>query len=272
MSVGRKIGKFIRALSVALKNPASLNALLDDVSEHEQTFKAATGLIDGLPQLRFSDLLPDEGISVEPFAFLSGGSMPTDLALIRLFAKRIGAKTYFEIGTWRGESVMQAAACIPNCYTLNLSVAEMQRRNWDAAYINMHGHFIQNHPNVKRLEGDSRNFDFGAYKSKMDLVFVDGDHHFDSVRSDTRSAFELINHEKGIILWHDYASEPENVRWNVLRAIWEGTPEHCRKHLYAVSNSLCAVYYPYTDLKSEKRVYPANPGSGFTLRIEKRQS
>jgi hypothetical protein len=167
---------------------------------------------------------------------------------------------------------MQAAACIPNCYTLNLSVAEMQRRNWDAAYINMHGHFIQNHPNVKRLEGDSRNFDFGEYKSKMDLVFVDGDHHFDSVRSDTRNAFELINHEKGIILWHDYASEPENVRWNVLRAIWEGTPEHCRKHLYAVSNSLCAVYYPYTDLRSEKRVYPANPGNGFTVRIEKRQS
>lgn len=270
MSLVRKISKFIRALSVAMKNPASLNALLDDVSEHEQTFKAATGLIDGLPQLRFSDLLPNEGISVEPFAFLSGGSMPTDLALIRLFAQRIKAQTYFEIGTWRGESVMQAAAVIPKCYTLNLSDAEMKRRNWDEAYITLHGHFIQNHPHITRLEGDSRNFDFDSYKNKMDLVFVDGDHHFDSVKSDTRNAFKLIEHDRGIILWHDYASEPENVRWNVLRAIWEGTPEHCRKHLYAVSNSLCAVYYPYADLQAEKRIYPANPGNGFTVRIEKR--
>jgi hypothetical protein len=270
MSLGRKISKFIRAMGMAMKNPARLNALLDDVSEHELAFKSATGLVDGMPQLRFTDLLPEEGITIEPFAFLSGGSMPTDLALIRLLAKRIDAQNYFEIGTWRGESVMQAAACIPTCYTLNLSVAEMQRRNWDSAYIAMHGHFIQNHPNVKRLEGDSRTFDFTPYAQKMDLVFVDGDHHFDSVRSDTGKAFELIKHDKGIIIWHDYASEPENVRWNVLRAIWEGTPVHCRKHLYAVSNSLCAVYYPFGDLTSEKRVYPANPGDGYRIRIEKR--
>jgi len=272
MSLGRKIGKFMRAIGIVLKNPASLNALLDDETEHERAFKAATGLNDGLPQLRFDDFLPAEGITLEPFAFLSGGSMPTDLALIRLLAKRIDAQNYFEIGTWRGESVMQAAACIPNCYTLNLSVHEMQRRNWDAAYINMHGHFIQNHPNIKRLEGDSRTFDFSTFAGKMDLVFVDGDHHFDSVRSDTRKAFELIQRDKGIILWHDYASEPENVRWNVLRAIWEGTPEECRKHLFAVSNSLCAMYYPIGDLPSEKRVYPANPGKGFRVRIEKPQS
>lgn len=270
MGLVRKISKTFRALRIILKNPASLNALLDNESEHEQAFKAKTRLVDGLPQLRFSDLLPNEGISVEPYAFLSGGSMPTDLAMIRLFAQRIKAQTFFEIGTWRGESAMQAAAVIPKCYTLNLSDAEMKRRNWDEAYIKMHGHFIQNHPHITCLEGDSRTFDFGDYKGRMDLVFVDGDHHFDSVKSDTRNAFELIEHERGIIIWHDYASEPENVRWNVLHAIWEETPEHCRRHMYAVSNSLCAVYYPFADLTSEKRIYPSNPGNGFTVRIEKR--
>jgi hypothetical protein len=55
----------------------------------------------------------------------------------------------------------------------------------------------------------------------------------------------------------------------VLHAIWKGTPEAQRKHLYTVSNTLSAVYYPYADVPSGIRKYPAVPNPGFSVHLKK---
>ncbi len=268
MSIARKANKLFRALAKVAANPALLNKVLDDEDLYQKSFVAKTKMINGLPELSFYSLLPQGGITIEPFALLDGGSLPSDLALIRILAERINAQTYFEIGTWRGESVMQAAAAIPECYTLNLSAAEMHQRQWDEAYINMHRYFSAGTPRITHLEGDSRNFDFSPYYGKMDVVFVDGDHHRDSVKTDTESAFKLVRPDTGIIIWHDYAHHPENVRWNVLDGIFSGTPTDKRMDLRAVSNTLCAIYAPSFSAETQQRVYPANPGSGFSIHLK----
>jgi len=35
---------------------------------------------------------------------------------------------------------------------------------------------------------------------------------------------------------------PTEIRWDVLKGIYDGTPESAKNKLYAVSNTLCAVY------------------------------
>lgn len=261
----RKISKFIRGLGMLAKNPALINELLDDEDHHRKIVENEYLLPKGLPEVSLGEFIKSP-VTVEPFAFLDGGSLPTDLALIQALAQQIQAKSYFEIGMWRGESLMNAARVVERCYSLNLSVQEMRARNWPEDYIQLHGHFVKKSPNINLLEGDSRSFDFSNYKGKQDLVFVDGDHHFDSVVSDTENAFRLLCNENSAIIWHDYGFSPETVRWNVLHAILKGAPADKRKHIYAVSNTLCAIYYPHP-LPVQKRKYPTRPGHHFALTI-----
>lgn len=262
--------KLIRALLKVIRNPYLLNAVLDQEDEHQKQLLAKGINPSGLPEIPFEQFLPAQGVTVSPFAFLDGGSLPTDLALIRLLASKTPAETYFEIGTWRGESVMQAAQVFTKAYTLNLPDAEMRRRGWDEDYIQLHRHFSENQANVVHLQGDSRKFDSAEFHGLCNMVFVDGDHHYDSVVNDTRLAFRLLK-PNGIIIWHDYAHSPEQVRWNVFHGILEGTPDAERKHLYAVSNTLCAIYFPQYSGETRFRKYPSTPNPGFELTLQKYQ-
>ncbi len=241
--------------------------MLDEEDLHEKEVKSVLGLKDGLKEIDFFQLWSEEKEEIQPFAFLDGGSLPTDLALLRILAKKIKAESYFEIGTWRGESVSNVAPLVKNCFTLNLSTEQMRIRGWAEDYIQLHGHYSKLHPNITHLHGDSREFDFTSYRGKMDLVFVDGDHHYDSVVKDTQTAFQLIR-PGGIIVWHDYGNSPENIRWNVAHAILEGCPKEKRKDLFAISNTLCATYLPF-EIKSGIRHYPRKPTSNFRITLER---
>jgi len=50
---------------------------------------------------------------------------------------------------------------------------------------------------------NSLEFEHFAYKSKIDLIFIDGGHTYSVVKNDTEKSFEMIK-PNGIILWHDY--------------------------------------------------------------------
>ena len=60
---------------------------------------------------------------------------------------------------------------------------------------------------ITQLWGDSREFDFSPWHGQMDLVFVDANHDYESVQSDTENALRLTS-DRGIIIWHDYPSTP----------------------------------------------------------------
>ncbi len=46
----------------------------------------------------------------------------------------------------------------------------------------------------------------------MDLVFVDGSHTLNYVRSDTANAFKMVVPDSGVVVWHDYGNEFPDVR------------------------------------------------------------
>lgn len=239
-----KIKKALRALFIIVKSPYKLNLILDSEDLYQKRLSKKFGLEDGLPLLHLEELFPDFQETVSPYAYLSGATMPIDIALLKAIARRQNAQRYFEIGTWRGESVANVASVVPECVTLNLSREEIINLTDNETYADAHAMFSKHLDNVTHLHGNSNTYDFTPHLHQYDLVFVDGDHHKSAVEKDTQTAFELLRDEKSVIVWHDYGYDPETIRWSVLAAIWEGTPEEKRKNLYHVANTMCAIYIP----------------------------
>jgi hypothetical protein len=206
---------------------------------------------------------------VSPYAFLDGSCTPLDLALLRGLAERYAVANYLEIGTWRGESVANVAPLVKHAVSINLSDAEMRAMGRGEDYIGLHRYFSEALPNVRHVQANSLSFDFGALGKRFDMVFIDGDHHYEMVRSDTGKVLEVIQEEKGLIVWHDYARNPEQVRWSVLAGILDGLPEAMRQHVYHISNTLCAVYLPQLPDHVVPKVLKANelPKTYFSLQI-----
>ncbi len=237
-----KLVKAIKALGMVLRKPVLLNRILSDPDTWEDHVNQKYSMVGGLPQVEFDQLHLDSEVKIAPVTFLDGGSLPTDLALLRCLAGWFESCSYFEIGTWRGESVANVADVASDCLTLNLSPGEMKERGISDRYIDVHGHFSRGMSNVRQLHGDSRSFDFKGLGRQFDLIFIDGDHHYDCVRNDTEKVISHLVHEKSIIVWHDYAYNPEQLRFEVMAAILDGTPDSMHEHLYHIGHTKCAVY------------------------------
>ena len=243
-TTSNKIVKGFRAMKLIFKFPYLLNLVLESEDVFQKLVSKKYGLDNGLPLLHLEELFPDFTETISPYAYLSGATMPIDIALLKAIARRQNAQSYFEIGTWRGESVANVAAVVPHCVTLNLPKEAILKLTGDERYADAHAFFSKNLSNVTHLEGNSQKFDFTPYMGQFDLVFIDGDHHSDAVKKDTQTAFELLRNDNSVIVWHDYGYDPETIRWSVLAAIWEGTPEEKRGRLYHVANTMCAIYLP----------------------------
>ena len=241
-----KISKLIKGITTLVAKPYMINKIIDNEDVHmEACHKTYPQFKSGLPIIDFRAVVPDASIEINPFAFMDGGSLVTDIALLKSLAGKKNDCQYFEIGTWRGESVANVAAYAKDCFTLNLSEQDLYNLGLNELIIKEQDSFSKNLNNVTHLKGNSLNFDFSPYHKKMDLVFIDGDHHYDAVKKDTEKAFKLLKDNESIMVWHDYAFNPERVRWDVFRGILDGTPAELRKNLYQVSNTMCAIYYPH---------------------------
>lgn len=239
-----KISKAFQAISLIIHNPWLLNKVLDEDRFWKEKLLKQFGLSCGLPVISLLELFDDFSETVDPFAFLSGGSLITDLALLKKLARRIPHCNYFEIGTWRGESVSNVASVAENCFTLNLSADEMKNMGLNQRYIDLHGYYSRNIPNITHIEGNTLSFDFQSLNRKFDLVFIDGDHHFEMVKNDTEKVFTHLVHENTVVVWHDYARDPETVRYEVLAGILAGCPQAFHKNIFHIAHTLCAVYLP----------------------------
>ncbi len=262
-----KIRKSFKAIGAVIKNPWLLNKVLADDSIWENYLRKQNYPENGLPVVELDTLFPEFSEVLDTFAFLDGGSLPTDIVLLKLLAKRFPACRYFEIGTWRGESVANVADVVSQCFTLNLSKKEMLGKGMDEKYADLHGFFSKGKENITHLEGNSLTFDFAGLNQKFDLIFIDGDHHFETVKKDTENVFAHLIHDKSTVVWHDYAYHPEKIRPEVYAAIMEGTPPDKRKHLVHVANTMCAVCLPET-FPTHSLDIPVTPRINFQIKLK----
>jgi len=196
---------------------------------------------------------------------MDGSSRTVDLALLKALARRFRACRYLEIGTLRGESILNISQIADECVSVSLSDEEMKQRGWPENYLKNNGFFLHAVPRLTRIGQDSSTLDFSTL-GKFDLVFIDGDHSYKGVLVDTRNAFSVLRDENSIIVWHDYGLEYKIPRWSVMRAILDAAPERERRRIYHVSNTLCAIYVR-GELRFSIAIYPEVPNKVFTVRI-----
>jgi predicted O-methyltransferase YrrM len=249
-----KLKKAFKALWWIARKPVLLNRVLTDEDAWQSQVEKRYHLAGGLPVIEMDQLLNSTSLkkaSLGPMTFLDGGSLPTDMLLLAGLAEQTKDCLYFEIGTWRGESVATVASRAKACYTLCLTDQEMRKLGMHERTIASHRLFSGDLENVVQLRGDSRSFDFEGLNQKFDLIFIDGDHHYDFIKSDTEKVFRHLVHEKSVVVWHDYGFHPDQVRFEVLAAILDGVGPERSKKVYQVAHTKSAIY--------TGKSYPSSP-------------
>jgi predicted O-methyltransferase YrrM len=263
----KKIRKTLKAIVAITKNPWLLNNVLADDAVWQQYLEKNYQLKNGLPVVDINQLSPNFPETLDCIAFLDGSSLPTDFALLKSLTKKFKDCSYFEIGTWRGESVMNVADCCKECYTLNLSKEEILSLGLSEKYADLHGFFSKRKENIHHLTGNSLSYDFKSLNKKFDVIFIDGDHRYEYVKSDTENIFKHLLHDQSIVVWHDYAYNPEKYRPEVLSGILDGISKDFRKNLYHVSNTMCAIFIK-ENFSTSVLQSPLTPDKIFKVTLE----
>ncbi len=261
-----RLQRLARIVRTLVKHPTALKRVISDPEDKREYVQGRFGLMSGLPRVDLLELVPELRVTVTPYSFLEGTSSVIDLALLNELARRRPNCRYLEIGTWRGESLANVARFAARSVSISLSESEMRDLGLSDGIVGAHKFFSKDLGNVEHIAHDSRTFDYGSLGEKFDLVFIDADHSYDSVRIDTRNAFQVLKDENSVIVWHDYGETPETVRWDVLAGILDGCPEENRKHLYHVSNTLCAIFTKST-VQARVATFPETPDKNFEITI-----
>jgi predicted O-methyltransferase YrrM len=265
-----RIGKTIKAIGAIIKNPWLLNKVLDDNETWKKLIQNKYQ-IASFPVVEIDELIPGFNETIHHYTFLDGGSLPTDIGMLQATSKTYNNCKYFEIGTWRGESVINVAQYASECYTLNLSKKELLASGLPQDYVDSHGILSKNKINIIHLEGNSLTYDFSKLNKKFDLVFIDGDHRYQYIKNDTEKVFAHLIHDQSTVVWHDYAYDPGNIRYEVMAGILDGLATQYHNHLYSVSNTLCAIYTKKL-LKTNPFVSTVIPNKLFTVGVKIRKA
>jgi predicted O-methyltransferase YrrM len=130
------------------------------------------------------------------------------LSLITAF---IQPKRILEIGTATGQSTLLMARQAPEAEidTLDLGTAapalgvQSDEPPWaDVESIGAAFRGTEHESRITQHLGDSATFDYGQLGGPVDLVFVDGAHTYDYVRSDSMNALGVLA-PGGVIVWDD---------------------------------------------------------------------
>ena len=173
----------------------------------------------GLPRRNIDQIIPDaESIPVTLIEYqYAYGDMPVhELMTLCKIVRYRQPKVIFEIGTYLGGTTLQLAAnSQAEVYTLDLpppghkDYVPPQIRDPEAdVYTDQPGVRVQGTSfadRIHQLFGDSQTYNFMPYYGSVDLVFVDGCHHYEFALRDSQNALKMMSPD-GVVIWHDYAS------------------------------------------------------------------
>lgn len=185
-----------------------------------------------------------------------------ELVYLALIVKSLAPANIFEIGTFRGRTALNFALnCPDDChiYTLDLlpgakstifngansaDVALIKKSSPGSDYRGKEGSH-----KIEQLYGDSTKFDFTPFHNRMDIVFIDGAHDYNAVRSDTQNALKIIR-PGGVIIWDDFANYGE--QHGVTRAACECIP---KEEIIQIAGTQLAVYRSPSNARSEQAAH-----------------
>jgi predicted O-methyltransferase YrrM len=150
----------------------------------------------------------------------NGNVRISELGVLSQAAKNCEPGTFiFEIGTFDGRTTANLALNAPkSCviYTLDLPPNKETKYSLELGeqyfvdkpepglrYKKYKDIYKEEISRIHQLLGDSATFDYSEYRNSCSLVFVDGSHSYEYVKSDAKVAMELVK-KGGAIIWHDY--------------------------------------------------------------------
>ena len=145
--------------------------------------------------------------------------MLLETAILLSLAKLVKPRKFFEFGTYLGVETLNMAANLPqdsHLYTLDLdedSLRDLQQDVHDRPLTLTHfdnlntlaflGSSYENR--ITQLKGESKSFDFSAFKHQIDMVYVDGGHDLPTLVSDTKNALMMLcDDHTACIAWPDF--------------------------------------------------------------------
>lgn len=141
-----------------------------------------------------------------------GGCYLTDAErrILVALARHVRAQTVVEFGLQDGRTarcLMDACASIRRYVGIDLPAGAKPALAGQAPEVPaVPGEAVLGRPGVEILLRNSRELQ-AADLPDADLVFIDGGHDYETVRSDTRLAEEIVR-PGGVIVWHDYNAVP----------------------------------------------------------------
>jgi hypothetical protein len=116
----------------------------------------------------------------------------------------LGARTFFEFGTYWGRTAWTVARNNPGLrvFTLDLpdreATSQLQLEFTDQYLLQewRRGEAFQETDEADRIErliGDSAAFDYSPYEASIDVVYIDGSHSYSYVRNDTEAALRMLS-------------------------------------------------------------------------------
>jgi predicted O-methyltransferase YrrM len=212
-----KMGRRIHIIKTFLRNPkyviqGSLAYIYDNGHFGKLPTKYAFSTIEA----------GDLEICLQRLTTISGGTTLAELGTLAYITKHQAPKKICEFGTVEGRTTLNFAINSPDdCridtldlpvetrkayYVKRLGEIKVWQRDEQPPFLDDVGTCFKDHPSshkIHQLFGDSTTFDFSSYYGSMDLIFIDANHDYEYVKSDTENAMKMIS-ERGIIIWHDY--------------------------------------------------------------------
>lgn len=190
-----------------------------------------------LPRREIDQIIPGaESIPVTLVDYqFANGDMPIhELMVLCKIVRYRQPKVIFEIGTFLGGTTLQLAAnSHAQVYTMDLPPPgqkdHVPPQIWDPesdVYPDKPGVRFQGTSYADRIQqllGDTQTFDFTPYYGKVDLVFVDGCHHYEFVLRDSKNALKMMS-PNGIVVWHDYGPNYASGVVRVLNELGQSLP------------------------------------------------
>lgn len=271
----RRGTRIAQSLGYLLRHPYRSLVAVWREQEADKAHLDALDAILPLPQIEMDSILENRPVHLKVCSFLRGGSTVPDYALLKgaceFCARKHGEDyqvDYLEIGTWRGESIINVMESdkVNSAYSVTLSM-DLE----DNASIKENANFFLTHyPNGKlhQILANSMKFDFSTLNKKFDVIFIDGDHSYEAIFSDTKNAEALLKDEHSIIVWHDYLYNSETVRPLTLSAIRAALSKEKQDHVYCVRNTLSAICLQGQFPIVEQGKGISIPTSGFEVDIK----
>lgn len=191
----------------------------------QRTYNQMLLYFSNIPSVDISDIFPklkesSLDLVFSKFSRKDGNVSYGEIQALCVLTTYLKAMNIFEIGTYNGWTTLHMALNTPEdakITTLDLKNEDVANvrlslEKKDLKYINKPtvGNNYRNTTveyKINQVYGDSATFDFSTFYNSIDLVFIDGSHHYQYAKCDSENAFKMIRNG-GVIVWHDFLVWP----------------------------------------------------------------